>query len=130
MKKHIEVVAAIIRDGNSILATKRGYGEFLGMWEFPGGKMEIGESQEFALRREIKEELDVDIEIDEFLMTVKYEYESFYLTMHCYMVHLLESTIVLKEHADAKWLNKDNLDSVEWLPADVDIVKLLKEKLK
>lgn len=106
--KSIEVVAAIIKKENKILATKRGYGEFINMWEFPGGKIEPGETKKAALIREIKEELDADIKIDEFALTVEYIYPTFHLTMHCYICSLKDS-ITLLEHNDAKWLEKMNL---------------------
>ncbi|MDD3138522.1 MAG: (deoxy)nucleoside triphosphate pyrophosphohydrolase [Lachnospiraceae bacterium] len=124
--KKIEVVAAIIKDGEKILATQRGYGEFVGSWEFPGGKMEVGESREYALRREILEELEVTIEVDDYLLTVEYIYPSFHLTMHCYFCHVVEGTINFVEHLAGCWLKKDELDSVKWLPADIDVVEKLR----
>lgn len=124
--KKIEVVAAIIKNGKRILATKRGYGEFTDMWEFPGGKIEATESREDALRREISEELKVDIGIDKFLCTVDYDYPNFHLTMHCYICSILGGKITLVEHKDARWLPLDQLDSVEWLPADINVVETLK----
>ncbi len=123
--KRIEVVAAIIREGDKILATQRGYGEFAGGWEFPGGKMEFGEGQKEALVREIREELNVKIEVQEFVYTVEYDYPTFHLTMHCYFAKVLEGNIELTEHQDAKWLDRETLMSVEWLPADVDLVEQL-----
>ncbi len=123
--KTIEVVAAIIRKEDKILATQRGYGEFAGGWEFPGGKMESGESQKEALVREIWEELKVRIEVQEFVYTVEYDYPTFHLTMHCYFAKVLEGNIELTEHQDAKWLDRETLMSVEWLPADVDLIKRL-----
>ncbi len=127
--KEIEVVAAILRDGDKILATQRGYGEFAGSWEFPGGKMEQGESREAALHREISEELNVDIKVDDFLMTVEYSYPSFYLILHCYLCHVVEGDITLLEHSSGRWLTREELDSVDWLPADLDVVNRLKEVL-
>lgn len=127
--KIIEVVAAIIRDGDKILATQRGYGEFAGGWEFPGGKMEQGETRESALQREISEELDVAIEIDEYLMTVEYSYPNFHLILHCYFCHVVDGDITLLEHSSGCWLKKEELDSVNWLPADLDVVERLKEEL-
>lgn len=127
--KRIEVVAAIIRDGDKILATQRGYGEFAGGWEFPGGKIEEGESKETALCREILEELQVSIEVDEYLLTVEYDYPSFHLTMHCYFCHVVEGEIKLVEHSAGRWLSKDELESVRWLPADIDIVERLKREM-
>ena len=125
--KAIEVVAAILRDGDKILATQRGYGEFAGRWEFPGGKMEQGETREAALQREISEELAVDIKVDDFLMTVEYSYPNFYLILHCYLCHVVEGDITLLEHSSGRWLTKEELDSVDWLPADLDVVDRLKE---
>lgn len=123
--KKIEVVAAIIHKGNCYLATQRGYGDFEGMWEFPGGKIENGESREDALKREIKEELDVEVKIEKFLCTVDYDYPNFHLTMHCYHCRVSDGVIKLLEHLSAKWLTKDELKQVEWLPADVEVVKRL-----
>lgn len=124
--KKIEVVAAIITKGNRIFATQRGYGEFKGGWEFPGGKVEKGESFEAALIREIKEELDADITIDEFYTTVEYDYPTFHLTMHCYLCNLISEEITLLEHEDSKWLTKEELDSLNWLPADEGLIENLK----
>ena len=123
--KSIEVVAAIIKKENKILATKRGYGEFINMWEFPGGKIEPGETKEAALIREIKEELDADIKIDEFALSVEYTYPTFHLTMHCYICSLKDS-ITLLEHNDAKWLEKNEFNTVNWLPADIEVIDFLK----
>ena len=124
--KVIEVVAAIIQRDGAYFATQRGYGEFEGMWEFPGGKIEPGESREVALKREIREELGVDITIDKFLCTTDYDYPSFHLTMHCYLCSVASGEIELREHMSARWLTKESLDSVEWLPADMDVIKQLK----
>lgn len=126
MLKTIEVVAAIIIKDNKIFATQRGYGEFKGGWEFPGGKVEAGESLENALVREIKEELDADIKVRELFETVEYDYPNFHLTMHCFICDLLSEDFVLIEHADARWLGKDELVSVDWLPADEGLVESLK----
>ena len=127
--KHIEVVAAIIQDGEKILATQRGYGELAGGWEFPGGKIEPGEEREDALVRELREELDVDIEIQRFIATVEYQYENFYLTMHCYLAHLAPGEqITLLEHSDAQWVDAQTAEHVAWLPADIQVVDLLKEQ--
>ena len=123
---HIVVSAAIIRKENRIFATQRGYGEWKDWWEFPGGKMELGESPEEALKREIREELSTEISVDEFLCTVEYDYPKFHLTMHCYLCSLLTEALHLKEHEAAKWLSKDELDSVKWLPADESIIVKLK----
>ena len=121
--KRIEVVAAIIRDGEGrVFATQRGYGEWKDWWEFPGGKMEAGETPEEALKREIREELSTEISVDEFLCTVEYDYPAFHLTMHCYLCSLLSASLQLNEHEAAHWLRKDELDSVKWLPADLEVV--------
>ena len=115
----IEVVAAIIHDTQSrIFATQRGYGEWKDYWEFPGGKMEPGESPEEALRREIWEELETRIVVERFVQTVEYDYPKFHLTMHCYWCHIESGSLTLKEHEAAKWLSVDQLDGVNWLPAD------------
>lgn len=123
--KTIEVVAAIIHKDNCYLATQRGYGDFEGMWEFPGGKIEEGESREEALKREIKEELDVEVKIEKFLCIVNYDYPNFHLTMHCYHCSIGDSEIRLLEHQSAKWLTKDELNEVEWLPADIAVIERL-----
>ena len=126
--KQIEVVAAIIRDARGrIFATQRGYGEWKDYWEFPGGKVEPGETAEEALKREIREELTTEISVDEFLCTVEYDYPAFHLTMHCYLCSLLTEALHLNEHEAARWLSKDELESVEWLPADWQIIGLLKD---
>lgn len=127
--KRVEVVAAIIKRDNEIFATQRGYGEFKGGWEFPGGKIEEGESREQALEREIKEELDVAIQVGEWIHTVEFDYPTFHLTMHCYLCALLSDAIQLKEHQAAKWLQKDTMDSVDWLPADVEVAEKVKNIL-
>ena len=124
--KHIEVVAAIIRKGGKIFATQRGYGEWKDWWEFPGGKMEVGETPEEALVREIREELSAEISVDEFLGTVEYDYPKFHLTMHCYLCSLMTDSLHLNEHEAAKWLTKDELNSVKWLPADAKLISLLR----
>ena len=127
--KHIEVVAAVIRKDGRVFATQRGYGDWKGWWEFPGGKIELGETPEGALRREIREELQAEISVDEFLCTVEYDYPKFHLTMHCYFCSLLSETFHLNEHEAAQWLKADELDSVRWLPADVMVVEELKRHL-
>ena len=124
--KAIEVVAAIIYKDGAYFATQRGYGEFEGMWEFPGGKIEPGESREVALKREIQEELGVDIVIENLLCTTDYDYPSFHLTMHCYLCSVVSGEIELREHMSARWLTTKTLDSVEWLPADKYIIDELK----
>ena len=124
--KKIEVVAAILHRDGAYFDTQRGYGEFEGMWEFPGGKIESGESREVALKREIREELGVDITIDKFLCTTDYDYPSFHLTMHCYLCSVKSGMIELREHKSARWLTVESLDSVEWLPADKEVIEKLK----
>ena len=151
--KQIEVVAAIIRKdvieqgqsdasinsaereqtrlevkGDKIFATQRGYGDFKDWWEFPGGKMEAGETPEEALKREIREELSTEISVDEFLCTVEYDYPKFHLKMHCYLCSLLTEALHLNEHEAAKWLTKDDLNSVKWLPADMLVIDALKNR--
>lgn len=121
--KEIEVVAAVITDDNRIFATQRGYGEFKGGWEFPGGKIEQGEAPEDALKREIKEELDANINVGGLLDIVEYDYPDFHLRMHCFICSLTDGKFVLKEHEDAKWLRKGELYSVEWLPADLGLIE-------
>ena len=124
VKKHIEVVAAVIRDEDGkILATQRGYGAMKDGWEFPGGKMEPGETPQEALQREISEELAVTIEVDEFLCTVHYNYPEFYLTMHCYWCHVVLGAVKLLEHEAARWLTMDQLNTVDWLPADQEVIE-------
>lgn len=123
--KHVEVVAAVIRQDGTYLATQRGYGEYKDYWEFPGGKVEPGESREEALLREIREELDTTVSVDAFLVTVDYDYPSFHLTMHCYLCSLHSGHLVLKEHENALWLHADELEHVAWLPADREVVKRL-----
>lgn len=123
--KSVEVVAAVIRSGERIFATQRGYGEFKDYWEFPGGKVEEGESLEEALRREIMEELGVEIRIAEKLGTVEYDYPRFHLVLHCFICSLGEGHIELREHEAARWLAPDELRSVRWLPADLAVVEKL-----
>jgi 8-oxo-dGTP diphosphatase len=134
--KRVEVVAAVIVKDNKILATQRGYGEFKGGWEFPGGKPEANETKEEALKREIKEELNADIEVNDYICTVEYDYPNFHLTMHTYYCSLLNDNLELLyhdeerlEHESMKWLSIDEIDSVEWLGADIEIVKKLKKLL-
>ena len=123
--KQIEVVAVIIQRDGAYFATQRGYGEFEGMWEFPGGKIEPGESRKVALRREIQEELGIDIIIENPLCTTEYDYPSFHLTMHCYLCSVASGDIELREHKSARWLTAETLDSVEWLPADKEVIDKL-----
>ena len=123
--KTIEVVAGVIKDGERIFATQRGYGEFEDGWEFPGGKMDPGETPEQALARELKEELAVDVTVGDCICTVEYDYPKFHLTMHCFYVTVVSGAITLLEHEDARWLCRSELNSVHWLPADVEVVKHL-----
>lgn len=127
-QKNIEVVAAIIQSGGKYFATQRGYGEWKDWWEFPGGKIEPGESHKDALRREIREELATEIEVGSLLTTVEYDYPKFHLTMHCYLCTVVSGNLLLLEHEDARWLSGDELDTVKWLPADRSIIDLLKDK--
>ena len=124
--KTINVVAAIIHDTQRrIFATQRGYGEWKDWWEFPGGKIEPGETPEEALKREIREELAAEIEVRQLFTTVEYDYPKFHLTMHCYLCTLLSTTPLLLEHQDARWLAIEELNSVKWLPADKDVIEKL-----
>lgn len=125
--KEIKVVAAIIQKENKILATKRGYGEFINMWEFPGGKIEPGETKKQALVREIKEELNIEISVDKFAIDIEYQYPNFYLFMSCFMCSIKEGSIELLEHNDGKWITKEELNTLNWLPADIDAVNYLKK---
>lgn len=127
--KEIKVVAAIIQKENKILATKRGYGEFINMWEFPGGKIESGETKEQALVREIKEELNIEISVDKFAIDIEYQYPNFYLFMSCFMCSIKEGSIEFLEHNDGKWITKEELNTLNWLPADIDVVNYLKENM-
>lgn len=123
MKKNIKVVAAIIRRENMIFATQRGYGSYKDWWEFPGGKVEPGETPEMALIREIREELDTEITVDRFLTTVEYDYPEFHLSMDCYWCSIREGHLTLLEHEAARWLPVDDLRQVNWLPADVLVIE-------
>lgn len=127
--KTIEVVAAIIRKGDKLFATQRGYGEWKDWWEWPGGKIEEGEHPEQALVREIHEELDTEIHVDKFLTTVDWDYPTFHLTMHCYLCSLASGSLHLNEHEAACWLGRDTLRSVRWLPADEGLLPLLENEL-
>lgn len=131
--KTIKVVAAVICDSlekpNKIFATSRGYGEFKGQWEFPGGKVEIGETTEEALRREIKEELDIIIKVGNLIDTIEYDYPKFHLSMDCFWCSVISGNIVLKEAEDAKWLSKNELNNVNWLPADREIIEKIIDNL-
>lgn len=132
--KTIKVVAAVICDSlenkRQVYATERGYGEFEGGWEFPGGKVEPGESNDIALIREIQEELDVYIIVGDLITTVEYDYPTFHLSMDCYWAEVKSGDLTLKEANAAKWLTKDQLDSVEWLPADIELVEIIRRNLK
>jgi len=123
--KQIEVVAAIIQKDGRFFATQRGYGDWQDWWEFPGGKMEVGETPEEALVREIREELSAEISVGELLTTVEYDYPKFHLTMHCFLCTLVGDALHLNEHEAARWLTKDELDSVKWLPADEIVIERL-----
>ena len=128
--KQVEVVAAIIRDGNGrVFATQRGYGDWKDWWEFPGGKTEPGETPEEALKREIREELSAEISADKFLCTVDYDYPAFHLTMHCFLCSLLSEAMHLNEHEAARWLRKEELNSIKWLPADRQILETIKKEI-
>ena len=125
--KTVNVVAAIIRKDNKIFATQRGYGEFKDGWEFPGGKVEEGETKEEALVREIKEELGILIEVDRFLTTIEYDYPAFHLSTGCLYSHIKEGSPILMEHEAARWLSKTQIELVDWLPADLTIIEMVKE---
>lgn len=126
MMKTIKVAAAIIVHSDKIFATQRGYGEFKDGWEFPGGKIEEGETPQQALVREIREELDTEIEVGDLFDTVEYDYPTFHLSMECFFCTVKSGNLVLKEHEAARWLTRDHLDSVEWLPADKGLIEKLK----
>ena len=132
--KTIRVVAAVMKAVNEegkriIFATQRGYGEFKGGWEFPGGKIEEGETPQEALKREIMEELETEITVGELIDTIEYDYPTFHLSMDCFWAEIVSGDLVLKEHEAAKWLTKSELDSVEWLPADITLIEKIKEAL-
>lgn len=129
--KTIRVAAAVIKASDDkaepiIFATQRGYGEFKGGWEFPGGKIEAGETPQEALQREIKEELDTKISVGEFIDTIEYDYPTFHLSMDCFWCQIISGDLVLKEHEAAKWLTKEKLDSVDWLPADITLIEKIR----
>lgn len=128
--KTVRVVAAVIRKDDKIFATQRGYGEFKDGWEFPGGKIEEGETSEQALVREIKEELDTDIRVGELIDTIEFDYPTFHLSMDCFWCEIVHGELELKEHESARWLSKEKLYSVDWLPADVGLIKKIQEKLQ
>ena len=132
--KKIRVVAAVMKDKNNknepiIFATQRGYGEFKGGWEFPGGKIEEGETPQEALKREIKEELDTEISVGDLIDTIEYDYSTFHLSMDCFWCRIVSGDLTLREHEAAKWLTKDNLDSVDWLPADVTLIEKIRGEI-
>ncbi len=128
--KTVKVVAAIIINNNRVFATQRGYGEFKDGWEFPGGKIELGETPQEALVREIKEELDTEIEVKDYLETVEYDYPEFHLSMDCFFCEIKSGELVLKEHEAAKWLTAETLDSVDWLPADKGLIEEIRNRIK
>ena len=130
MMKTIEVVAAIIRKGDKIFATQRGYGDWKDYWEYPGGKVEMGETPEQALVREIREELDAEISVDKFLCTIDWDYPAFHLTMHCNICSLLTEALHLNEHEAARWLGGDELSNIQWLPADYQLILPVRNELK
>ena len=127
--KNIKVVAAVIREGNRIFSTQRGYGEFKGGWEFPGGKVEPHETPQQALRREIMEELDTEIRVGNYIDTIEYDYPNFHLSIDCFWCEVIKGDLVLKEAEDAKWLTKEQLASVNWLPADITIIPKISKEL-
>ena len=128
--KTIHVVAAVIQDRGRVFATQRGYGPYKDGWEFPGGKVEPGESPEQALVREIREELDTEIAVGKKLAQVEYDYPDFHLSMGCYLCEILSGRLTLLEHESARWLTPGELDSVEWLPADLSVIEVLKKRMK
>ncbi|MCQ2401327.1 MAG: (deoxy)nucleoside triphosphate pyrophosphohydrolase [Lachnospiraceae bacterium] len=127
--KTVHVVAAVIRDGDQIFATARGYGDYKGGWEFPGGKVEPGETSAQALVREIREELTAEIEVEEFIRTLEYDYPAFHLSMDCFWCRVVSGELKLLEAQDARWLKKEELYSVNWLPADVELIPQIAEKM-
>lgn len=128
--KTVRVVAAVIRDGDRIFATARGYGEYKGWWEFPGGKTEAGETPEEALVREIREELDTKIRVGKLIDTIEYDYPTFHLSMDCFWAEVVAGRLVLKEAEYARWLTKETLESVQWLPADASLIEHIKASMQ
>ena len=128
--KRIKVVAAVIKRDDMIFATKRGYGDFKGWWEFPGGKIEEGETPPQALVREIREELTAGIEVGDLIRTIEYDYPDFHLSMDCFWARVVSGQLELKEADDAKWLTLDDIDTVKWLPADRELIKYIKESFE
>lgn len=128
--KTIRVAAAVIREKDKIFATARGYGELKGGWEFPGGKIEAGETPQEALKREIMEELETEISVGELIDTIEYDYPTFHLSMDCFWCEIISGKLVLKEAEAARWLEKADLDSVEWLPVDVTLIEKIREQMK
>lgn len=128
-KKNIKVVAAVIKNGNKIYATQRGYGEFKGGWEFPGGKIEQGETSQEALVREIEEELETKIKVNDLIDTIEYDYQTFHLSMECFWCEIVKGNLVLLEAEAAKWLTKEELYSVDWLPADLLLIPKIERNL-
>ena len=128
--KSIRVVAAVIRDNDRIFATQRGYGNYKGWWEFPGGKIEAGETPQEALKREIREELDTLVEVGDLVACVEYDYPEFHLSMDCFWCTVTSGKLVLKEAEDAKWLSKDELMSVKWLPADLEVLEIISKSIQ
>ena len=127
--KTIRVVAAVIRDKDKIFATQRGYGDFKRGWEFPGGKIEKCETPKEALKREIREELDTEISVGDLIYTIEYDYPTFHLSMDCFWCEIVKGNLVLKEHEAARWLDKDTIDDVDWLPADVTLIDIVRREI-